>query len=232
MDDIVPELLEAIQEDFNKTFLNNPAFKRVTALIQNGTATYKDAADFATWTGNALSSSIKHCVTSDVLPDGKMYYNIADRILGTTLQNDYEMITKITDQIQTSMNLKIGISVKAVKPKLNKSRIDGLVNRLAEEPDFDKVSWLLGEPIVNFHQSIVDDAVKANVAFHAELGLEPSVHRVASPGCCEWCNAIAGTYKYPRVPDEIYRRHERCRCTVEYYPEKGTRQNVWTKEWS
>ncbi|MDD6201372.1 MAG: hypothetical protein PUB13_00270 [Lachnospiraceae bacterium] len=50
-------------------------------------------------------------------------------------------------------------------------------------------------------------------------------------GCCEWCRALAGTYSYPDVPKDVYRRHQRCRCIVEYYPGNGKRQNVHSKKW-
>lgn len=30
---------------------------------------------------------------------------------------------------------------------------------------------------------------------------------------------------------DVYRRHQRCRCTVDYYPGDGKVQNVHTKEW-
>lgn len=37
---------------------------------------------------------------------------------------------------------------------------------------------------------------------------------------------------YPHVPADVYRRHERCRCKVEYDPGDGRRQNVWDKKWT
>ena len=232
MDDIVPGLLEAIKKDFEKSMENNPALDRVAELVKSGTATYKDANDYATWTGQLLSAAIKKNVKVDTLPDGRMYYNIADRIIGDTLSNNYELVSKVATQVQESMNLKYNIGMKAVKPKINQSRINGLVDRLSGEDDFEKVAWVLDEPVVNFSASIVDDVIKANVAFQASAGLTPIVHRIASPDCCEWCNEIEGTYTYPDVPEDIYRRHERCRCHVEFDPGEGKRQNVWTKGWS
>ena len=51
-------------------------------------------------------------------------------------------------------------------------------------------------------------------------------------GCCDWCRSLAGTYSYPNVPPDVYKRHRNCRCTVDYYPTgKGKRQDVWSKEW-
>jgi hypothetical protein len=79
--------------------------------------------------------------------------------------------------------------------------------------------------------SVVDDMVKANMDFHHKLGLKPRITRKAAAGCCEWCDALEGEYEYPDdVPDDVFRRHQRCRCTVEYEPSSGRKQNVWTKQ--
>jgi hypothetical protein len=42
---------------------------------------------------------------------------------------------------------------------------------------------------------------------------------------------LAGVYDYSKRPENIFRRHEFCRCTVTYQSEKKS-QNVWSKrEW-
>ncbi|MBR3419307.1 MAG: hypothetical protein IKG82_11505 [Oscillospiraceae bacterium] len=49
--------------------------------------------------------------------------------------------------------------------------------------------------------------------------------------CCEWCDKMAGRFEYGAEPDDIYRRHDNCDCTVTF--ENGRkRQYVWSKrEW-
>ncbi len=113
---------------------------------------------------------------------------------------------------------------------MNQSRIDGLVSRLSEG-DFEKSKWLLGSPIVNFSQSVVDDMVRKNAEFHFHSGMSPKIVRKEVGNCCKWCKSLVGTYSYPDVPKDVYRRHRNCRCTVEYYPRKGKKQNVWNKKW-
>ncbi len=52
-------------------------------------------------------------------------------------------------------------------------------------------------------------------------------------GCCAWCSRIAGRYDYEDVRDkgnDVFRRHERCRCTVDYVCD-GNRQDVWSKKY-
>ncbi|CAG7589950.1 hypothetical protein PEPTYR26121_01104 [Peptoniphilus tyrrelliae] len=38
-------------------------------------------------------------------------------------------------------------------------------------------------------------------------------------------------YEYPDVPKDVYRRHQRCKCTVDYLPGDGRKQDVHTKKW-
>lgn len=231
MTDVVPELLEKIKKDYMKEATTNSAMKRVISLIESGQATYKDLNDYAVWSGQFLSISIRKHVTEAVLPDGRMYFNIADRILGETLKDNYELVSTAAETVQKTLNRKAGLGINSVKPKLNEDRIKGLVNRIANETEFGNVEWLLGEPIVNFSQNIVDETIKVNAEFHSRLGMNPVVKRIAEPGACEWCREVEGTYAYPNVPDDVYRRHDRCRCITEYDPGEGKAQNVWTKRW-
>jgi len=90
---------------------------------------------------------------------------------------------------------------------------------------------LLDDPIVNFSQSIVDDSIDKNAKFQSKVGLRPIIKRRTFGHACEWCRNLAGTYEYRDAPDDIYRRHQRCRCTVEYDPGNGRMQDVWSKNW-
>lgn len=231
MGDIVPELLKKIQDDFQSEFNKSKAISGLYAKVRDGTATYKEANDFAIEAGNILATAYTNNLSSDVLPNGKMYYNIAKRILDPTMKYNYDLIADVTDQVQQSLNEAAKIGIKPVTPELNQGRIDGIVNRVVKTEHFDDAAWILREPIVNFSQSIVDDSIKRNAEFHAGAGMKPVIARKLAGGCCEWCARLAGTYTYPDdVPHDVYRRHQRCRCTVDYNPRNGKVQNVHSKK--
>lgn len=154
---------------------------------------------------------------------------IIESILNDRLIENHRLITNKGAIVQEALNKKAKIGLKVQIPELNQDRIDGLVGRLLAE-DFEKSKWLLNAPIVNFSQSVVDDMVKKNAEFHYEAGLSPKITREESGNCCEWCKNLVGTYKYPDVPKDVYRRHQNCGCTVEYTPKKGVRQDVHTKQ--
>ena len=229
--DIVPALLAKIEDDFDKQSFNSQKLKKALMSLKDNKATYLDVNDFAIEVGEILASTLKGQVTADTLPDGRMYFNIAERILNTTMKKNYDLISGYAVDVQTELNHKAKLHLKGQKPPLNKDRINGIVNRVSNEEDFSKIKWILDEPIVNLSQSIVDDAIKANADFQAKAGLHATIERVATGKPCKWCRSLAGFYEYPNVPDDVYRRHENCRCKVTFNPGNGKRQNVWTKAW-
>nr|DAS43734.1 MAG TPA: hypothetical protein [Caudoviricetes sp.] len=232
VEDIVPSLLKKIKSEFEGARLDSEVLKDLLSKLHHSKASYLDANQYAIEIGEILSKALGSSLTNETLPDGKMYYNIAQRVLTDVLGRNYELVSDYAEQVQKNLNSEAKIGLAAQVPELNQDRIDGLVNRLASEESFDDVRWLLEEPVVNFTQSIIDDSIQKNAEFHHKSGLQPEIVRKSAYHCCEWCQEVQGTYKYPRVPKDIYRRHQRCKCTVDYDPKSGKVQNVWSKAWS
>ena len=206
--------------------------RQVNKKLSNGTATYHEANSFAIKIGEILAEVFQENLSSEILPNGRMYYNIAKKVIEPMMINNYDLIAENSASIQTVLNQNVGLGIVGQKPQLNQDRIEGIVQRLADEENFDDVKWILKEPVINFSQSIVDDTIQENVKFHFEAGLEPKIVRTANAGCCEWCSKMVGTFNYPdEVPDDIYRRHRYCRCEVDYLPDDGRQQNVHSKRW-
>lgn len=205
--------------------------KNFNQLAKAGMANYEEANKVAREIGNILARAYENNLSSAILPDGKMYYNIAQRVIRETLEIDYNIVANIAEAAQNNLNQAANIGIKAIRPELNQDRVDGIINRVSSADYFDDVKWILGAPVSAFTQSIVDDAIKENVDFHGKSGLKPKIVRKSSGHCCDWCNKVAGTYVYPDVPKDVFRRHDNCDCVVEYFPEKGKRQDVWSKQW-
>lgn len=230
--DVLPSILKEVQERFERDFGKSEIVRNAFAALKGKKATYKTANEFAIEIGDILSKALGASLSADKLPDGKMYYNIAQRLLTDVLGRNHEIVSGYTSDVQKNLNQEAKIGLKVQVPELNLDRIAGIVNRFSSEENFEDVSWLLGEPIVNFTQSIIDDSIQKNAEFHHQSGLQPEIVRKSYFHCCDWCQEVQGSYKYPRVPKDIYRRHQRCRCTVDYDPKSGKTQNVWTKKWN
>lgn len=230
--DVLPSILKEVQERFERDFGKSEIVRNAFAALKGKKATYKTANEFAIEIGDILSKALGTSLSADKLPDGKMYYNIAQRLLTDVLRRNHELVSGYTSDVQKNLNQEAKISLKVQVPELNLDRIAGIVNRFSSEENFEDVSWLLGEPIVNFTQSIIDDSIRKNAEFHHQSGLQPEIIRKSYFHCCEWCQEVQGNYKYPRVPKDVFRRHQHCRCIVDYDPKNGKTQNIWTKKWN
>lgn len=220
--DIVPELIENINNAFRKNCIRDVEMRKLSEKAADGAATYSDAYKYAESIGTARANAFKSEVSSDVLPDGRMYYNIASRVMEDSLTTDHEMVANFAQQVQEAINKNAGISLKAQKADLDEDRIDGFVQRLSREEDYDKASWLLNEPIKTHARSVVDDTVKKNAAFQHKAGIKVQVKRDAASDCCKWCDSLVGDYTYPGVPREVFARHDNCRCSLDYNGKKLT----------
>lgn len=231
MRDVAPELLEQIEADFDKLFESDSAIRSLREKLKKGVATYEDAQKFAIQVGNLLAKTFDKSLSSEVLPDGRFYYNIAERILNTTLKKNHELIGDYAASVQNIVNQGIGIGIKAQKAELNQDRIDGIIDIVSGKRVYDDIKYMMKEPIVNYSQAVVDSTLQKNVEFQGKSGLTPKVTRRTTGKACKSCAELAGSYEYPDVPKNVYQRHQNCRCIVEYDPGNGRKQNVHTKQW-
>lgn len=74
---------------------------------------------------------------------------------------------------------------------------------------------------------------KVQGIFQYKAGLSPKIIRTTTGKCCKWCDNLEGMYEYEKVLDtgnDVFRRHEHCRCMVEHDNGDGKRINVHTKK--
>lgn len=230
MDDMVPGLLKDMSEDFQSQYDSNEKIQSLNEKLNNGTATYAEANEYASEVGNITKNTYETYLTSENLPDGKCYYNIADRVTSTTLHNQYELVADYTEQVQTSLNKSAGIGLKAQRADEDTDGYHSLANYMSSAENYDDIAKSTAQSAERFARSTVDNSVKKNTEFQGKAGLSPKIVRSGGSGCCEWCSGLSGTYDYPKVPKDVYARHNNCTCTVEYDPGSGKTQNVWTKE--
>lgn len=233
-DDIAPELLEKVQSEYRKLRENDAELARIREKTAAGSADGKDLDAYAVREGELLAEALRNNVSGDVLPNGKMYFNIADRVLPPVLQEDFGHVADIAERIQQSMNDKAGIHIRAQRPDPDEDRVKGLVNLAATAGQYENIRKELEGDVVNFSQSVATESVRKNADFQYKAGLSPKIVRTEAAGCCKWCSDLAGTYDYASVKatgNVVWQRHRGCGCVVEYDPGNGKRQNAYTKAW-
>lgn len=133
MMDIVPELLQRIESQYIQGIRESKKLEAIREKINKKNATYLDADEYAKEVADILAAAYDDNITEEVLPNGTMYYNIASRVLEPTIKTAYEEISDVVMKIQTLLNEKASIGLKAVKPELNWDRVDGIINKLSNE---------------------------------------------------------------------------------------------------
>lgn len=229
--DIVPGIYNEIEKSFDLKTKESNIIKNKLKALKNKKANYKDANEFAVEVGNILADTFQDKIKTGDLPDGKMYYNIAKRLIEPNMVRNHNLVSEYSKEVQSILNKKANISIKAQKADLNQDRIDKLIDKITGYDSYEDGKWLLNEPVINFTQAVVDETIRKNANLHYKSGLNPKIIRKEHGNCCDWCKEIVGTYSYPDVPEDIYRRHRHCRCTVDYYPRDGKKQDVWSKKW-
>lgn len=133
--DIVPSLLEKIQADYQTGVENSEVIKRISQKVSEGKADYIDANDYAAELAKILARVYAEYLTDENLPDGTMYFNIADRVLRPTMETAQKAVIEVCSEIQNDLNAKGGLGLKAVKADLDEDRIDGIIDKISGEDE-------------------------------------------------------------------------------------------------
>ena len=231
--DIVPELLEKIRNDFMIAISGDRQIQKFLKKIRDGTANMDETSLFARSLGDILAEVLKRDITQDILPNGRMYYNIANRIIKPMLEDNFNMTNKAAGMVQAILDAQDGLHLNAMSGTFPEERVNTLIGAISEEGiEWEEVEKRMDEPVRNISQSFMDEFIQTNARFRYQAGMRAQIERKLAGGACEWCKRLAGTYEYPDVPDDVYRRHDNCRCTVTFKSERQ-RQNIWTKQsWS
>lgn len=81
MTDAVPELWEQISRDFNRSASTDVWIRSFLRRVKDGTATSEEASVYAGRLGTHAGSALARALKKESLPDGKLYWNIADRTI-------------------------------------------------------------------------------------------------------------------------------------------------------
>lgn len=227
--DIVPELLELLQNEYKELIKENSKLKDLLSRVTDETATLLDAQKYSEEVGRILQKIFSSNINEDVLPDGKFYYNIAQRLLEPLLRGSYKDVADYCYDAQKLVNVANNIGLNPVQATYSSGRVNGIIDYVSNADTYSQVEKSFVDSLMNYSQSIYDDFIQSNAEFKYYSGMAPKIIRVAVGKACKWCRELEGSYKYPNVPKDVYRRHENCYCTVTY--EDGKRyKDVWSKQ--
>lgn len=244
MSDFGQTLLAKISKRFSDRLSSDQKIRQIARRVRDGTS-YEDAQEYAQRLGELLSEAMR----AETGTLSYMSEEVAREVLFPLLGEDHDLACEAVRAIQSNMYREIGVGLNPVIPELDTGRIEGLVDKISGYTEFSKARWLIDEPIVNFSQSVIDQAIRDNAKKASQASLAPRITRKAEPAGkrtrkigrksysydvpCEWCLGLDGTWEYGDEPDDVYRRHAFCRCVITYRVGKRYGQDVWNKkEWN
>lgn len=230
--DVAPEIIEAILKDFEKS-MSSPSvvMRQLEEQVKQVGANYSLAYRYAGEINNALTKAIKDNLNADVLPDGNLYYNIAERVFGVTLKRGHDFVTDFAKKVQSSINKENGVGLKPVSAPFNEERAKGIAkyvayNRLDPTPYDEVIQKKIDDAVENYLLNSVDETIRENAELHSKVGLHAVIKRIVSSSKpCERCQNLQGTYDYEDVRgsgNPVFQRHTRCHCIVLYKSSKDT----------
>lgn len=229
MEDISIELWEKINNDFREAYSNNAQIKALLEKVALNKADYTEATEYSELVGRLWSDALTKYLKAENLPDGKLYFNIANKTIRPAFEADYSDVVEFTRQVQNFLNTNASIGLQAVIPPLDESRIKNLIDKIASQDElFDDTEWLIESAVVeNYSRSIVTDFINVNALFQSDAGLHSWIERKeGAGGCCAWCRSMAGRYEYGEQPLDFFRVHKDCNCFIEFHPAKKPIQKI------
>ena len=213
------------QEDLARRIERDTVCRAVQKKIDEGKADFSDTARYTDRAAELLGMVLSEYVP-DMSPDER------EALCKALLRQRYLDTNAMLDAVQRTLDAAQGLHLAPQIADYPEERVDQAAHALADEtvPVETIVRRAKSAP-ATIARSFHDDYIEKNAAFRSSAGLKCYINRVAASGCCKWCTAMAGRYRYGEEPEDVYRRHDNCSCTVTY--ENGRkRQDVWSKrEW-
>lgn len=233
--DVAPDLYNDIQKSFERRMEGDGTVQRIEARIKAGKATQADMSAYASKVGIHTGGAFKEVLTPGNLPDGKLYWNIAERTIAPRLEEDHALVLDRAKKTQEALNKKAGIGIKPPDTKLDPERVRGIMNMAtAEGAD---LSAVFGDPVTTVARQMYDDFQYQNADNCDKLGVNQVVVREYDgvglhdgKDTCEWCESRAGTWTMDDAKrNGVFERHPGCGCTTTVEYKNGYRSDAWSK---
>ena len=212
------ESTEELKANMEKAFAQRvEADRELTALAEHlngGKGTYATAEDYAYRAGNVLSGVFRDNIKAETLENGVFTKEFVEGTIIPLLKDDHRIVSSMAAVAQENVNTAAGAHIQAQKADFNQDRADGFAKKM-DGKTMEEAGWMLGSPVSNFSQSVVDETMQKNGEVLAKAGKAATIKREAEAKCCDWCLSKAGSYD--ATNREAYQRHRECRCVIEMH---------------
>ena len=213
---------EQLSAAIESRIASDPQIRTLRKKIAQGTATLAESSKYSQLCAQIMGQKLSGQVLG-----------LSDRegVCTQLLRDRYSDVNQVCEQVMRSMDERAGIAMNPRHAAFPAERVQQLAHSLTDPtvPD-ETIQRRANTGAANVAISFHDDFVDGNAAFRSDAGYECYITRVVGGASCSWCSAMAGRFRYDweEMPEDIFRRHDNCTCTVTF--EQGAfRQDVWSK---
>ncbi len=225
MEDIAPELYRKINADFTAAVRNDGTIKTLVTKGNSKPLTQKELTTISTRLGKHASDAFKKTLTVEALPDGKMYWNIADRTIRPVMEQIYNTNNLLESNALRLKDKAAGVNIGVVKGADPTARINEIIQFTLDSKTAEELSNALNLPVTTTALDFNDDFMEANAELRDKMGFKQVITReydgvglANGRRPCNWCIGRSGTYySYQEAKDAgAFERHTGCGCTIDW----------------
>lgn len=201
--------IQDVDKEFQKRVLKDMRLMEIRSRAKRGIATFADSAEYNDRISNILGS-----VLSGRMPSVPNVERV--KLCEYMLRFLYNDTNEMCAAVQQTLDKANGIQITPQKAPFPAERVRKIAKSLTDPsvPE-NTIKRRAKAPVANVSKSFHDDYIRKNAAFRNDAGLDVYIVRMGT-GCCKWCSEVSGKYKFGSQPDDIFRRHDNCDCTIIY----------------
>ena len=130
MKDVAPELLEKLNKTFSQKVAINPQIRSYKKKLEAGKLTERDCALYIRKVVSIASASVTDVMKPKNLPDGKLYWNIAEAVIVPFLKGVIVQMNNIAVSTMKDSDKKQNINIKIQKLRYPDGQIRSYLNMI------------------------------------------------------------------------------------------------------
>ena len=130
MKDVAPELLEKLNKTFGQKVAIDPQIRSYKKKLEAGKLTERDCALYIRKVVSIASASVTDVMKPKNLPDGKLYWNIAEAVIVPFLKGVIVQMNNIAVSTMKDSDKKQSINIKIQKLRYPDGQIRSYLNMI------------------------------------------------------------------------------------------------------
>ena len=140
--DVVPELLDQILAEYEKQIEGNQFISSFLKKLEKETAKDSDVSLYGNELGECAAKAFLKYIIPENLPDGKLYWNIAERVINSLLTDVYNRVNSAADSVQKVNDERDNIHIKPQHELYPKEQIRRLADKAIEVYEKGTDEWI------------------------------------------------------------------------------------------